>query len=198
MILKLKHAAVLVAFAAALACAPVQEPVLIKDQAEQLSSLPEPISIDGTEGDANAYAKALLNEIQPRSSSESREYCGYLTQRSNGDFGRTGPIRGGEDYCDLPEPPADVIASWHTHGSYSEVYDNEVPSTADMESDLQARMDGYISTPAGRVWLIDYETRTARQLCGPACVYSDPRNDPQAEGPIPLRFTLSSLRARFN
>jgi hypothetical protein len=147
--------------------------------------------------DVDAFATTLLNDIQPASIAEGREYCGYIFESGAGGLAATAPRRGSEDYCDLPEPDDSVIASYHTHGGYSEDYDNEVPSTDDVMGDFDAGIDGYIGTPGGRVWLVDYDAQIARQLCSEMCITSDPKNDPGDAGFVPQSFTLDELRARF-
>ena len=114
----------------------------------------------------------------------------------NGVLGATRAIAGGEAWCELPEPGPNVIASYHTHGSYSPVYDNEVPSSDDLRSDFDYRTDGYISTPGGRIWHVDHETRRANLLCGAQCVVSDPGDNPGNAGPIRNSFTLGQILAR--
>ncbi|MEL6839706.1 MAG: DUF4329 domain-containing protein [Pseudomonadota bacterium] len=153
--------------------------------------------IIATTDDVDQFATAVLNDLQPRSIAESREYCGYIFKTKDGALAATAANRGAEDYCDLPVPDDSVIASYHTHGSFSITYDNEVPSVDDVISDFDAGIDGYISTPAGRIWLVDYSDEIARQLCSTDCVISDPANDPGADGFIPRTFTLEELRARF-
>lgn len=147
--------------------------------------------------DINAFATGVLNGLQPRSIAESREYCGYIFETADGGLAATAPNPGAEDYCDLPEPDANVLASYHTHGGFSEEYDNEVPSVDDVQGDFDAMIDGYISTPGGRVWLVDYDRQVARQLCNEMCVTSDPNNDPNDAGFVPQTFTLDELKARF-
>ena len=196
---RLQRAALLL-FLFGAACAPtfvapptkVEEPKLAKLAQSEWATSPE-TSVNQEE--LNAFAIGVLNAIQPLSIAENREYCGYIYATEDG-FGRTVPSRGGNDYCEmLTEHPA-IVASWHTHAAFSREYDNEIPSESDMESDFAGNIDGYISTPAGRVWLVDHETRRAIQLCGPDCIASDPRSDPLYEGEIPQILTLAMLRAR--
>lgn len=147
--------------------------------------------------DIDAFAKSVLDGLQPVSIAESREYCGYIYETEDGGLAATAPQPGAEDFCDLPEPDDSVLASYHTHGSFSDQYDNEVPSVDDVTGDFEAQIDGYIGTPAGRVWLVDYDAQIARQLCNAMCVTSDPLNDPAENGFIPQTFTLEELEARF-
>lgn len=147
--------------------------------------------------DINTYATSLLNALQPRSIADGREYCGYIYEVPGGGLSVTPVFVGGEDYCDLPEPDDSTRASFHTHGGFSDKYDNEVPSVDDIKGDFEAQIDGYISTPGGRVWLVDFEAQIARQLCNELCVTSDPENDPEDAGFVPQTFTLDELEERF-
>ena len=148
--------------------------------------------------DLDQFARSVLDSVQPHSIAQSREYCGYIYVTRTGTLAATAPKAGREDYCDLPTPDDNVLASYHTHGGYSDVYDNEVPSLDDMRGDIEAEIDGYISTPGGRLWLVDHEARIARQLCRAPCVMADPNNDPADAGYVPRSFTLQELEARFD
>lgn len=164
-----------------------------EDSSEQFTDAP----IFAQTDDIDVFAKSLLDDLQPVSIAESREYCGYIYQTEDGGLAATPINRGGEDFCDLAEPDDTTLASFHTHGGFSDQYDNEVPSIDDVTGDFDAMIDGYVGTPAGRVWLIDYDAQIARQLCNVACITSDPNDDPDDAGFIPQTFTLQELRARF-
>jgi hypothetical protein len=144
----------------------------------------------------DAYAKSLLDALQPRSIAESREYCGFIYRRADGGLAATPATPGDEASCDLPYPSNNTIASYHTHGSYSARYDNEVPSTSDLLSDFEFGTDGYISTPGGRLWRVDHQARIAYQICAENCVYTDPRNDPSDAGFVAQSYTVAQLRQR--
>lgn len=161
-----------------------------------VSCAEEPPIIADTD-DVNQFATTVLNGLQPVSIAEQREYCGYIFETDAGELAATAARPGGEDFCDLPPPDDSTLASYHTHGGFSDIYDNEVPSIDDMAGDFDAGIDGYISTPGGRVWLIDYDEQIARQLCSVLCVTSDPENDPEEAGFVPQTFTLDQLKARF-
>lgn len=149
-----------------------------------------------TTSDVNAFATVVLDRLQPRSISESREYCGIILRADDGTL-YTSPIVSGTEYaCEMPSVIGTVVATFHTHGSYSPDFENELPSTSDVMGDFSQRIDGYVSTPAGRVWLNDYSERQVILLCGPDCISADPNNNPQDAGYIPARLTLAELRAR--
>ncbi|MEL6960661.1 MAG: DUF4329 domain-containing protein [Pseudomonadota bacterium] len=145
------------------------------------------------------FAINFLNSIQARSIAEEREYCGYFFLNAQGQIEATRPVPGTFASCAMPAPrPGEgIFASYHTHGAYGSDYDNEVPSTLDLQSDFQFGIDGYVSTPGGRVWLVDFQTRSTRQLCGLRCVTSDPGFVPQGEAGIRASFTLGDLQRRM-
>ena len=146
------------------------------------------------------FAVSFLNTIQARSIRERREYCGYFFLNSAGQITATPPRPGTFASCDMPAPRVGqgIIASYHTPGAYGPGYDNDVPSTVDLTSDFDFGIDGYVSTPGGRVWLVDFQTRSTTQLCGPRCVFTDPgfRADPNDR--ILTRYDLPTLQRRFS
>lgn len=144
------------------------------------------------------FARNFLNAIQPRSIAERREYCGYFYQDAAGQLQATPPIAGTFATCDMPAPRTGqgIIASYHTHAAYSRTYDNEVPSAVDLLSDFDYGIDGYVSTPGGRVWLVDFQTRSTRQICGIGCVASDPNFVPAAGDVIRATYSLRDLQMR--
>ena len=143
-------------------------------------------------------AIAFLDEIQPASIAVDRELCGYFGLDAAGAFVVTDPVEGGKSFCDLPAPPENVtiVASYHTHSAFTPEYDSEVPSPGDIRTDARDRIYGYISTPGGRIWLVNWQDRSARQLCGIGCVYQDPGFVPLDAGPIAEFYTIEELRNR--
>jgi len=155
-------------------------------------------SVTGRTEDIDRFAIGVLGSLQARSIAESREYCGAIFESPDGGLATSPIARGTEASCDIKFSALPVVAWFHTHGSFSPRYDNEVPSVEDVEGDFNARIDGYVATPAGRVWLIDYETGIIRQLCGRGCITADPNDDPRAALPVPQSLTLAELRARLD
>lgn len=145
------------------------------------------------------FARSFLDSIQAQSISERREYCGYFYIDREGRLQATPPRAGSFAGCDMPAPVAGqgIVASYHTHGAYGRAYDNEVPSVIDLASDFQFGIDGYVSTPGGRVWLVDFQTQSARQLCGLRCVTSDPGFVPQNEAGVRQSYSIETLQRRF-
>ncbi|MDJ1008849.1 MAG: DUF4329 domain-containing protein [Paracoccaceae bacterium] len=159
-----------------------------------------PDRVEAPEPDAAFTARAVgyLDGLQGPSIAGDREYCGYFGYDAAGDFAASGPFEGGEDYCDAALPrDLDVVASYHTHGSYGVEYDAEVPSPEDVDTDVAEGVFGYVATPGGRVWLIDWRTGTATQVCGVACVTQDPAFDAREAGTVGRVYSRASLAARF-
>jgi uncharacterized protein DUF4329 len=145
-----------------------------------------------------AFVSGLLNEIQPASIADDREYCGLIGVDANGTLTATSPRRGRVSSC-LPPAPITVgftvIASYHTHGSSSLEYLTEIPSFDDMRTDIEDDTDGYIATPGGRMWYVDARRRVARQICGLNCLVPDPNHREDPNFPVRKTYTLDQLRA---
>ena len=137
-------------------------------------------------------ARVVLDALQPRSIAEGREYCGYIYRRDAATLAATPPRRGGATSCDLRGREARTLASYHTHGAAAPDYDNEVPSSTDLATDIAFGTDGYIATPAGRLWHVDHRARRAWLLCT-GCLVADPAATPGTVAPV---YTLAQLLAR--
>ncbi len=156
-------------------------------------------SLSGSPAEVS-FMKAQLNALQPRSIAEDREYCGYLGTLPNGDFAISPPKRGAPAGCTPNTPPANlrIIASYHTHAAYAPRYDSEVPSATDLEGDISEGINGYVSTPGGRLWFTDGAARSTLQICGAGCLSADPRFRPERDNPVRQSYTLAGLRQRQN
>jgi len=143
-----------------------------------------------------AYVTGILRDLQTRSFAANTEFCGYIGRDPAGNLMATQALQGDEASCTLPQIPAGMtlLASFHTHGTYSPYYASEFPTTTDMLSDASDSIDGYIATPGGRLWYVDTDTMTTRQLCGRGCLPQDPGYDPTDDGPVQPVFTLQQLR----
>jgi hypothetical protein len=122
-----------------------------------------------------AFAKSVLDGLQVQSFDLNREFCGYIGLDDVGRFIASEPTRGRKGSCraDEPNTEMDILASYHTHGGYSEDHDSEIPSLDDLRADVFEGVDGYISTPGGRVWFNDAKAKGSRQICGVKCVTVD-------------------------
>lgn len=136
-----------------------------------------------------------LAPLQQLSFATSFEYCGYLGRTPNGDIGFTEMIRGGHNGC-TPKMPAgglSLVASLHTHGAYDAQVPAEFPTVLDMQSDKSEGVNGYTSTPGGRLWFIDSATDEAIQLCGLGCLPQDSNFHAGDDGPIKTRYSYDEL-----
>ena len=108
------------------------------------------------------FAREYLADVQEVSIEAGVEYCGWFGYDGDGDLAATEAVPGDADSCEMGEEPDDwiVIASYHTHGSYSPDADSEVPSIDDLEGDIDGqttatfppRADGCGSTTGRRNW----------------------------------------------
>lgn len=148
-----------------------------------------------------AFARTSLNDIQLRSFAERKEFCGLILEDDGGNLEISLVIEGRESDCDLPwiSPMGRYpVATFHTHGAFNASYDSEVPSTLDMQSDMDEQIDGFVTTPGGRLWKIDWQDEVAAQLCGEGCVASDPNYRRDAGDAIARSYTLHQLGQRQN
>lgn len=146
----------------------------------------------------DAFAVRFLDTIQAPSINARKEFCGYIRRDSSGALQATPPRPGTFASCQMPAPlpGSSVIATYHTHGAYGPNYDNETPSSIDLESDAQLGLNGYVSTPGGRVWRTNPDTLDTVQICGLGCVTRDPGFVPRNEAAVLQRFTLAQLQRR--
>lgn len=147
------------------------------------------------------FAKDVLGSLQSQSFQENREYCGVIYRDDSRELKHTEIFEGDRDGCsfDYPENWAHVPrASFHTHGKFDPATDSEVPSLLDMDGDINDRVLGFISTPGGRLWMVDWDTETATQVCGIGCLPKDPKFLACPGFAPKERYTLSELETRFD
>lgn len=142
-------------------------------------------------------AKTSLEALQARSFSENTEFCGYIIRDVSGKMGVSDIIQGDANSCLPPDVDENdvVIASFHTHGAFEFDTPAEFPSAGDVEGDEEEGIDGYISTPGGRMWFVDGSETMVSQLCGVGCLSQDPRFVEGLDGDLALSYTLEELRA---
>jgi hypothetical protein len=147
-------------------------------------------------GPERAAITEILTDLQYTSFAVNAEHCGYVGLDRAGQIMVSAINRGTEASCLMPTPPPGMtlLASFHTHGTYSPYYASEFPTTDDMLTDAADGIDGYISTPGGRLWYVDTDTMTVRLLCGPGCLPQDPDYRTDADGPLRPVMTLADLR----
>lgn len=133
------------------------------------------------------FAIATLGDLQEPSIARNQEYCGVILESDAGALSVSRIYEGGPAECSfhrLAPPGSHVIASFHTHGGTDRDYDSEFPSIEDVEGDMAQRITGFIATPGGRVWQVDWRTGTVHQLCGESCLAQDRDYDPEL-GEVP-------------
>ncbi len=140
-------------------------------------------------------AQNWLSRVQHLSFATDREYCGYLGYNESGEIVFTDMVRGGHDGCtpELPETGLTLIASLHSHGAYDPDVPAEFPTSLDMESDREEGVNGYVSTPGGRLWYIDSSAMIAVQICGLRCLPQDPSFHSGDDGFIQESYSHSDL-----
>ncbi len=143
----------------------------------------------------HAAALQWLARAQRLSFATDREYCGYLGRTAEGEIGFTQMQRGGHDGCTplLPDTGLKLIASMHTHGAYDPDVPAEFPTALDIASDAREGVNGYISTPGGRLWYVDGAAQVAIQLCGLGCMPQDPAFHAGDDGSIRMTYSRAQL-----
>lgn len=97
-------------------------------------------------------ARVILNDVNPKSVRENREYGGIIYRNPDGSYSHTNPTRGDEDSLLIPlDTPEGTRATafYHTHAAYDPRYDNENFSPTDINSANRTNLDSYLGTPAG-------------------------------------------------
>lgn len=160
---------------------------------------PEDFVVTVAQSEVQAFARARLDAMQARSFDERVELCAIVFEDSEGALQTTEVRAGDEATCDLAyfdEPGMAPLASIHTHGGFDENYDSEVPSLTDIDGDIADRLDGYVATPGGRLWRIDWQAARAELMCGEGCLPKDPSYRPCPGDTIGARYTRQHLAAR--
>jgi hypothetical protein len=158
-----------------------------------------PTFVSAQSPEETAFARGLLTNLNRLSIQFNREVCGFIVRSPSGRIQSTKASWGTAASCmSNPVPPEmTVISSWHTHAAWGLGYDGEVPSTIDVEGDMRMGVDGWVSTPGGRLWFIDGQTGRLEQICGRDCLPADPNFYPEEHGPVAKNYTLSTLQSRF-
>ena len=145
--------------------------------------------------DEIAFAAETLDALQRQSFRSNREYCGYIGVNAQGELEATPARRGRSDRCRPKRPPShlQVLASYHTHGAYSDWMESEAPSYDDLLADIEEGVDGYIATPGGRLWFNDTRQQAAILLCDDGCLESDPAYRSHHDDFIERYYTLEEL-----
>lgn len=152
-----------------------------------------------SQAEVQAFAREKLGAMQARSFAQRLELCAIIFEDSEGKLQSSEVRAGDEATCDLryfDKPGMAPLASIHTHGSFDEDYDSEVPSLIDLESDITDQMDGYVATPGGRLWQVDWERERAVLVCGAGCLAQDPTYRACPDDTVAASYTGAELAAR--
>ena len=165
--------------------------------AATLAEVEDAADIEVDLNELDEFAREYLADVQEISIEAGVEYCGWFGYDGDGDLAATEALPGDADSCDMGEEPDDwiVIASYHTHGSYSPDADSEVPSIDDLAGDIDGQTYGYISTPGGRLWFNDWEAELATEI-DPGPIQPDPDFQPCPAFAPDTEYTLPDLEAR--
>jgi hypothetical protein len=140
------------------------------------------------------FVKQVFAQLQPISFQNRVEYCGYIGYDAAGNLAASPAVPGDEASCLANDPGSlDVIASYHTHGGFSEEHYGEIPSGADMEGDEDEGIDGWVATPGGRLWYIDTTDMVTFQVCGVGCLAQDDGFYRGVDGQIAQSYSYKEL-----
>ncbi|MEM7710948.1 MAG: DUF4329 domain-containing protein [Pseudomonadota bacterium] len=149
------------------------------------------------DADILAVARDALTDLQAPSFEQNREFCGVIGRVGDGRMAITRAQRGSVAGCTPSgyRGMAKIVATYHTHGAYGPQFDNEVPSIYDLMSVIEEEVDGFVATPGGRFWYVDWRQGEARLICGPGCLPQDPGY--VDEGDVPETLGLEDLQVRM-
>ena len=101
------------------------------------------------------FVLTQFDRVQPKSIEENRQYCGLIAFDADAKLRATKPKAGTAKGCQPGGAPAgwDVIATFRTHGAFLDNAGSEVPTAAELKRSIASKVDDYVATPGGRVWL---------------------------------------------
>ena len=154
-----------------------------------------PTTLLGQSIDEEALIRSVFADLNPTSIEQNVEFCGYIGFTADGELAYSQPTRGDEGSC-LSDDPTNlelITASYHTHGGFSPDYSSELLSGTDMKGDEDEGIDGWVSTPGGRLWYIDTTDMVTFQICGIGCLPSDPEFIAGDSGIIEQSYSYDDL-----
>ncbi|MEM7469781.1 MAG: DUF4329 domain-containing protein [Pseudomonadota bacterium] len=144
-------------------------------------------------------AKMALSSIQNSSFVSNREYCGMIGLTKANELIVSPARRGRTAGCDhrgFADRTITPVASYHTHGGFHAHHDSEVPSVSDIDMDYHNKVFGFVATPGGRMWMVDYRDRSVHQICGLGCLPQDPSFHEHMAGEIPTSMSRREVAQR--
>jgi hypothetical protein len=113
-------------------------------------------------------ARHVLNNVNPKSVAENREYGGWIYRSPDGTYSPTATVTGTNSSVLIPLSliPGGVqrTALFHTHAAFDPRYDNENFSPTDLRTIDYFLVDGYLATPAGRFLWAERRKRLIHSL----------------------------------
>ena len=100
----------------------------------------------------DAAGRDAINDINPTSIKEGKEYAGRIYKNPDGTYSYTAPNPGTKDSSNPGKHPDGTTnaGSYHTHGANDLGYDNENFSDPDKNLSQGEGQPGYLGTPGGR------------------------------------------------
>lgn len=131
---------------------------------------------DYSDSQVTQVVRSQLASLQRQSLSNGLEMCGFAIIGSSCQIRVTETTRGTSHSCN-PSVPSNVVrlAIYHTHGISHGSNAGEIPSDIDFRTTIAGQIDGYVATPAGRLWRIDAFSQKAELLCR-RCMPVDPNS----------------------
>ncbi|MHB1056510.1 MAG: DUF4329 domain-containing protein [Rhodanobacter sp.] len=116
----------------------------------------------------SAAAIEAIQEINPASIHENREYAGVIYSLWGGGYSYTSPNPGTPSASSPGYAPLlhFSVADYHTHAGCDNDYDNENFSPADKASSGESRLPSYLGTPSGSIKMYDPITHITTILVG--------------------------------
>jgi len=97
----------------------------------------------------DAAGVAAVSDVLPESITQNTEYAGVIYQNWNGSYSYTAANSGTDHTSDPGGPPwfHTEVADYHTHGADDEDGQSEIFSPADIQSNDEQHIPGYLGTP---------------------------------------------------
>ncbi|MGI9319304.1 MAG: DUF4329 domain-containing protein [bacterium] len=127
-------------------------------------------------GSQHNAARQVLNDVNPTSVAQNKEWGGYVYRNADGSYSYTNAVQGNATSVLLPAPSSAApngsvtTASYHTHAAFDPRYDNENFSPQDIISDELFGLDGYLATPAGQFKYHNVRNGRVTTLGGPGAL----------------------------
>lgn len=101
----------------------------------------------------DAAGIAAVEDINPTSIKENREYAGVIYQNFDGSYSYTLPMPGTSHTSNSGDAPIlnKLVGDYHTHAACDPDFDNENFSPSDTIKNSEKNVPGYLGTPSGAI-----------------------------------------------